>query len=140
MSEAATLSANDVFRCSTISSRWINSRAPKVAENFGNFTALAPDDGLGLFMVVGGQPAADLDPVAVPDEDGIAAIEAPLDLGTPAGSRLCPRRALPPRPVDGDGAPRLERARDPAFPRRHRVLAARNQVPGPFVVKACRDG
>ena len=55
--------------------------APKVAENLGNFTALAPDDGLGLLMVVGGQPAADLDPVAVPDEDGVAALEAPLDPG-----------------------------------------------------------
>src|SRR5262245_263959 len=55
--------------------------AAKIAENLLDFTALASDDGLGFLVVVGGEPAADFDALAVPDDDGVAALEAALDPG-----------------------------------------------------------
>ncbi len=103
--------------------------APKVAENVGDFTALAPDDGLGVLMAVSGEPAADLNAVAVPDDHRVAPLETPLDprdagrqQALACGQRL--GRAI----IDDERALRLERAGDPALPRRHRVLA--RQEPG----------
>src|SRR6185437_15012071 len=82
--------------------------AAKVAENLGDFTALAANNGLGLFMVVGREPATELGTVAVADHHGVAALEAPFDSGharrqqaLARGQRLS--RAL----IDGKDAPRL---------------------------------
>src|SRR5262245_46693519 len=105
--------------------------AAKIAENLLDFTALAPDDGFGLLMVVGGEPAADFDALAVPDDDGVAALEAALDPGDAGGQEAlargeCRGCAL----VDGERAPRFERARDPALARGDRILARDEPGPG----------
>src|SRR5262245_66227346 len=93
--------------------------AADIAEDLLDFTALAADDGFRLFMVVGGQPPADLDPLAVPDDDGGAALEAALDPGGARREQALPRRArLSCALVDGDRAPRSERGPDPALQRR----------------------
>src|SRR5688572_4116032 len=84
-------------------------------------------------MVVGGEPAADLNPVAIFDDDRVAALEASLDFGDAGwqealarGERF--RRAL----IDGEATLRFERARDPALARRDRVLVREEPGPGPF--------
>src|SRR5262245_65605571 len=105
--------------------------AAEIAENAADFTALAPDDGLGFLMAVGGEPAADLQPLAVPDDDGVAALEAALDFGDARGQEAlargeCLGRAL----IDGKRALRFERARYPALARRDRVLARDEPRPG----------
>src|SRR5262245_61885608 len=107
--------------------------AADIAEDLLDFTALAADDGFGLLMVVGGEPAADLDPLAVPDDDGVAALEAALDPGDARRQEALARgerlgRAL----IDGESAPRFERARDPALARRDRVLARDEPSAGSF--------
>src|SRR5262245_11518226 len=105
--------------------------AAGIAEYLLDFTALAPDDGLGLLMIVGGEPAADLHALAVPDDDGVATLEAALDPGDARGQQALARgergcRAL----IDGERAPRFERAGDPALARSDRVLARDEPGPG----------
>src|SRR4029078_13377670 len=85
-------------------------RAAKVAENFRDFTALAADNRLGLRVIVSGEPAADLGPVAGPDHDRVATLEAAFDSGHPGRQQAlarsqCLHRAI----VENHRAFRLER-------------------------------
>ena len=51
-------------------------RAAKIAENVRDFTALAPDNGLGVAMVVGRQAAADFHAFVGSDDHGVTFLEA----------------------------------------------------------------
>ena len=112
-------------------------RAPKVAENLGDFTALAADDGLGLLMVVGGEPAADLDAFAVPDDTASPRSKLPSTRVTPAGSRLLPEASACAAPSStmtaplGSSVPAIQRFRAVTGSER-----ARNQVAAPFLASA----
>src|SRR5512147_2470060 len=97
-------------------------RVATVAENLREFTALAADDAARVLMVIGGKPAAELGTLAVPDHDGVAALEAPFYPGDAGWQQaLAARERLGGASVHDDRAFGLERAGDPALPRRHGV-------------------
>ena len=106
--------------------------AAKVAENLSDFTALAADNGLGLFVVVGGEPATDSTPSPFRITTASPRSKLPSTRVTPAGNRLLPEASAWAAPLSTvTGALRLQRAGDPALARRYRIWRAMNQVPTP---------
>src|SRR5690606_391793 len=104
-------------------------RAAKVAENGGDFTALAADDGGRFGMPIGGEAAADLHALAVPDDHGIAALELAFDARDASRQEALARPERRRRAtVHDERAARLQRAADPALARRSGVRA--RQEPG----------
>src|SRR6478672_4900217 len=95
-------------------------RVATVAENLRQFTALAPDDAARVLVVVGGKPASQFGALAVPDDHGVAALEASFYLGDAGRQQaLAARERLGGAPVNDHRALWLKRAGDPALARRH---------------------
>src|SRR4029077_17239841 len=97
-------------------------RIATVAENLLEFTALAPDDAARVLVVVGGKPASQLGALAVPDDHGVAALEASFYLGDAGWQQaLAARERLGGAPVHDHRPLRLQRSRDPALARCHGI-------------------
>src|ERR1700732_1982068 len=98
--------------------------AATVAEDGLDFTAFVTGDGTGVGGRIGAEPAPQFAAVAGSYHHRVAAVEAAVDSddagGQQAGAALeCRHRAV----IDGEYAHRVERACDPALPRRARLGA-----------------